>query len=51
MPIPRNASIATPVEKGLTVEPITPDPAPNSTVPTATNVSKPAATMVALNKP
>jgi len=46
----RKASIATPVAKGLTVEPITPAPAPSMTVPAATIVSKPDATIVIANK-
>ena len=49
MPAVFSVSMATPLANGFTVEPRQPTPAPSSTVPTATMVSKPAATMVSDN--
>ena len=47
MPDVLRESTAAPTANGLTVEPSTPQPAPNSTTAAPTTLSKPAATMVA----
>ena len=47
MPEELKESTAAPTANGLTVEPSTPQPAPNSTTAAPTTLSKPAATMVA----